>query len=185
MEQQVWCWGRDVECPDGNLLMQFGFERHRDNETIERSTCYRMDKDNLHVCLWGFGMFFGSRELGGLYLDRFEFCPGWAPVESLALEIHWPDELPLFARPRGASQWLRARKLWKLSLRWIADYESWVRKNFDANYRRQCVGSWLRPFVRAEKQAAAWRFLSRQNWEPRSQSLTHTLDQYLISEKQR
>ena len=28
MEQQVWCWGRDVEYPDGNLLMQYGFERN-------------------------------------------------------------------------------------------------------------------------------------------------------------
>ncbi len=94
MEQQVWCWGRDVEYPDGNLLMQYGFERHRDSDTADRSTCYRLDHDDLHICLWGFGMFFGSRELGGLYLDRFDFCPTWAPVESLSSQIHWPDELP-------------------------------------------------------------------------------------------
>ena len=30
MEQQLWCWGRDVERPEGNLLMAYGFERHRD-----------------------------------------------------------------------------------------------------------------------------------------------------------
>ena len=92
MEQQVWCWGRDVECRDGNLLMKFGFERYRDNDSDFRSTCYRFDQDTLHVCLWGFGMFFGSRELGGLYLDRFDFRPAWAPVESLSLAIHWPEE---------------------------------------------------------------------------------------------
>lgn len=180
MEQQVWCWGRDVECSDGNLLVRYGFERHRDNNTSERSTCYRLDQDDLHLCLWGFGMFFGSRELGGLYLNRFDFCPIWAPIESLSLNIHWPNELPIFARPRGRSQWQRARQLRKLSLFWIAGYESWVRANVGLAYRRQCVATWLRPFVRAEKKVAAWRYLGRQRWENEESSLTQTLEQYTL-----
>ncbi|MFG0267420.1 MAG: hypothetical protein ACF8AM_20060 [Rhodopirellula sp. JB055] len=180
MSQQVWCWGRDVECPDGNLLMRFGFERYRDNDTADRSTCYRLDQDELHVCLWGFGMFFGSRQLGGLYLNRFNFIPSWAPVESVSLAVHWPDELPAFTRPRGESQWQRARMLWKQSLLWIAGYESWVRKNIGITYRRHCVGSWLQPFVRPEKKVAAWRFLSRQGWEGQGQPLNQVLQQFTI-----
>jgi len=181
MEQQVWCWGRDVECHEGNLLMRAGFERHRDCETEDRSTCYRLDQDQLHVALWGFGMFFGRRELGGLYLDRFDFCPQWAPVESLALAIHWPDELPVFARPQGQPQWERARRLWESLLQWIADYETWVRSTVGLAYRRECVATWLRPFVRAEKTAAAWRFLSRQGWEQQGQPLAQELKRYTIS----
>ena len=180
MSQQVWCWGRDVQSPDGNLLMHYGFERHRDSDDADRSTCYRWDRDELHVSLWGFGMFFGSRELGGLYLDRFDFCPVWAPIESLSLNVHWPDELPVFARPRGMSQWQRARKLWKQSLFWIADYESWVRKSVGIRYRRHCVETWLRPFVRPEKNVAAWRFLGRQDWQQKTQTLSKTLQQYTI-----
>ncbi|MEM6777100.1 MAG: hypothetical protein AAF670_05560 [Planctomycetota bacterium] len=180
MSQQVWCWGRDVERPEGNLLMQFGFERYRDNDTADRSTCYRLDRDDLHVCLWGFGMFFGNRELGGLYLDRFDFRPGWAPVESISLSVHWPDELPLFTRPRGEWQWSRARRLWKHALTWIADYESWVRKDAGLAYRRHCVASWLRPSVRAEKTVGAWRFLSRQNWTPRGKPLKQALEQFVF-----
>lgn len=180
MPQQVWCWGRDVEYPDGNLLMDFGFERHRDRSTEDRSTCYRLDQDQLHVCLWGFGMFFGRRDLGGLYLDRFDFYPTWAPIESLSLAIHWPDELPAFARPRGISQWRRARELWKSSLLWIANYETWIRSNVGLAYRRECVETWLRPYVRAEKTAAAWRFLGHQNWEQSDPRLTQALRQYTI-----
>ncbi len=181
MQQQVWCWGKDVEYPAGNLLMRFGFERHRDRSTADRSTCYRLDRDQLHVSLWGFGMFFGCRDLGGLYLNRFEFCPNWAPVESLALDIHWPDELPMFARPRGVLQWQRARKLWKSSLHWIANYEAWVLATAGLDYRRECVEDWLRPFVRAEKTVAAWRFLSRRGWEHQDQPLTKALKQYTIA----
>ena len=180
MGQQVWCWGRDVEYPDGNLLMRFGFERHRDRSTAERSTCYRLDRDQLHISLWGFGMFFGCRDLGGLYLNRFQFCPGWAPVESLSLAIHWPDELPIFARPRGAPQWQRARKLWKTTLLWIANYEAWVRATVGLAYRRECVETWLRPIVRAEKMATAWRFLGQRGWEHRDQPITQALKRYTI-----
>ncbi len=179
MEQQVWCWGRDIEHAGENLLMRFGFERHRD-QSADRSTCYRLDHEQLHVSLWGFGMFFGRRDLGGIFLDRFEFCPNWAPIESLSLSIHWPDELPVFARPRGRPQWQSARKLWKLSQLWIAEYEAWVCETAGLDYRRECVETWLRPFVHAEKTAPAWRFLSQRGWERNGQSTSRTLKRYTI-----
>ena len=180
MEQQVWCWGRDVEHPDGNLLIDYGFNRYRDRDTEDRSTCYRLDHDRLHVALWGFGMFFGSRELGGLYLDRFEFCPTWAPVEAVSLAIHWPHELPNFARPHGDLQWQSAHKLWKLSQLWIANYEKWVRSKVGLSYRRECVAMWMRPFVRAEKTSAAWLFLGHQHWKRSDQALPQILKRYII-----
>ncbi len=181
LAQQLWCWGRDIEYSNGNLLMRFGFERHRDRETEDRSTCYRLDRERLHVSLWGFGMFFGRRELGGLFLDRFGFCPDWAPIESLALAIHWPDELPVFARPHGQEQWRRARELWESMLLWIADYEKWVFDTAGIAYRRACVASWLRPFVRADRMSTAWRFLSRRGWEQQDQPLQQILKQYTLS----
>lgn len=183
MEQQVWCWGRDVEYATGNLLMQFGFERHRDSDAVDRSSCYRLDQGVFHVCLWGFGMFFGCRELGGLYLDRFDFRPAWAPVESLSLAIHWPDELPVFGRPRGRLAWQRARRLWSLALHWIADYEKWVRRHAGLAYRRRCIEAWLRPFVRADKIPAAWRFLGQRHWESVDRSLSQWLKRYTFPQR--
>ena len=177
LEQQVWCWGRDVERRDGNLLMEFGFERHRDSEGYDRSTCYRLDQDDIHVCLWGFGMFFGNRRLGGLYLDRFDFRPVWAPIESLSLDVHWPEDLPDFARPRGMQQWRKARELWKESLMWIADYEGWIRDAVGLDYRRECVETWLRPFVKADKAVDAWRYLGGQSWD---KTVTQRLKKFIF-----
>lgn len=181
MEQQLWCWGKDIEHAAGNLLMRYGFERHRDRSDEERSTCYRFDRDRFHVSLWGFGMFFGRRDLGGLFLSRFDFRPTWAPVESLALAIHWPADLPDFARPRGRVQWECARRLWKSSMQWIADYETWARDTAGLDYRCECVASWLRPFARAEKMAAAWRFLSRRGWERQARPIPQTLKRYTLA----
>jgi hypothetical protein len=163
--------------------MQYGFERHRDKRGRVRSTCYRLDLDRRHVALWGFGMFYGERSLGGLFLDRFDFRPTWAPVESLALNIHWPSELPAFARPRAGDQWERARKLWQRALRWIAAYEFWVNRECGLEYRQQCVDTWLRPFVPAAKIVPAWRYLSQRPWEEDDGSCRDQLVRYALSEK--
>ena len=183
LAQQLWCWGRDIERADGNLLLHFGFQRHRDRETADRSTCYRLDLDDLHVALWGFGMFFGKRELGGLYLGRFGFCPEWAPIESLSSAIHWPDELPIFSRPFGVEQWRDARELWENMLLWIAQYEKWVLGNPGIHYRRRCVKSWLRPFVPADRVAQAWRFIGRRGWEQQGQPLQGLLKKYVFTKE--
>ena len=170
----------DIVHPDGNLLMRFGFERYRDAAPNSHSTCYRLDQDQQHVALWGFGLFFGRRDLGGLYLGRFEFCPDWAPIESISLSIHWPDELPIFARPYGQDQWQRARKLWELLLLWIADYERWVVDTSGISYRTECVESWLRPFVSADSIVEAWQFLSVRGWEHADQPLQEKLKRYTL-----
>ena len=179
-EQELWCLGRDIEYSSENLLMRFGFTRHRDTDTDARSTCYRLDQDQLHVAMWGFGLFFGRRDLGGLYLGRFEFCPYWAPIESLSLSVHWPDELPIFARPLGQDQWQRARQLWASLLHWFSEYEEWAVETAGIEYRHQCVESWLRPFVRADRMSKAWEFLSDRSWEKKAQPLRKQLKKFTL-----
>ncbi|MBH58126.1 MAG: hypothetical protein CMJ82_13195 [Planctomycetaceae bacterium] len=181
MQQQLWCWGRDIERCEGNLLIKYGFERHRDDEFAPESTCYRLDLNDLHICLWGFGMFFGKREFGGIYLNRFDFRPTWAPIESLADGIHWPDELPSFDRPKGELNWYRARNLWKNQLGWISEYEAWIREVTEPSYRSQTVASWLRPYVTPKEMAAAWRFLSDQAWGQATQPLNILLKPFKLT----
>lgn len=178
LAQQLWCLGQDIEHPQGNLLMQYGFSRHRDRDLNFRSTCYRLDQGQLHVALWGFGVFFGRRDLGGLFLGRFGFCPVWAPIEAIALSVHWPDELPAFGRPHGSGQWRRAKLLWATLLQWISEYERWTTVAAGLQYRQKCVESWLRPFVKAERMADAWRFVAMRSWEKRNQSIGRQLKKF-------
>ena len=119
--QQLWCWGQDIKSPQGNLLIEFGFQRHRLRAADSQgSTCYRFDDDQRHIALWGFGLFYGERQLGGLYVGRFDFRPAWANLESLALGIHWPSDLPTFSLPRTNQQWQRVHQLSRRMLGWIA-----------------------------------------------------------------
>jgi hypothetical protein len=165
-DQQLWCWGRDIEQTAGNLLLDYGFRRQppppRD---AERSTCYRFDAPSRHIALWGFGMFYGQRRYGGLYLGRALFRPAWSPVESLSSGIHWPDDLPFFGRPKAERTWIAAHRLFASLCQWIASYERWVRRRAGTAYRQSCVASWLRPWVRGECMATAWHALARRLWE--------------------
>jgi len=170
--QQLWCWGRDIKHKEGNLLMRYGFQRHRQPSIDDRegSSCYRLDADSRHIALWGFGVFFGVRRLGGIFLSRFGFEPGWANVESISLGIRWPEELPVFGRPRQSGQWDRAHRLCREALRWISTYETWVQRTAGREFRERCVSEWMRPVVVAEKMASSWGLLRDRPWdEPRGE----------------
>lgn len=164
--QQLWCWGQDVKHSGGNLLLRYGMERFRKpGDPRGGATCYRSDENDRHAALWGFGMFFGTRRLGGLYLARYDFVPQWGEFESLRIGIHSPDDLPPFHRPHRTSHWRAAHELLHETIRWIIRYENWVIQEVGAPYRHDCVTRWIDPVVSGERMASAWRLLNRRRWE--------------------
>lgn len=178
--QQLWCWGRDVVYPAGNLLVRYGFSRHR-APGGDGATCYRLDSGARHIALWAFGIWYGRRELGGIYVNRFQFVPQWANFESLALGIHRPEDVPPGVRPLGPRQWKRAHRLCRELLAWIAGYERWVRREAGLDYRRQCVATWLRPLISAERLPAAWRLLQGRCWDADATGWNEAMGQLTLS----
>lgn len=166
MTQQLWCWGRDIRSPVGNLLLMRGFERFREpGKGSGGATCYRLDEDGLHLALWGFGIFIGHRRDGGLFVDRYEFSPVWAPFDSIAIGIHHPKDLPAMKRPSTGRQWQMAHRLCHRLFEWLTIYEEWVIGVAGAEHRRRCVRTWLHPFLAAEDMSAAWRLLRSRCWD--------------------
>lgn len=88
LSQQCWCWGRDILRPQGNWLLETGFERFRPPEKYrDRGSVYQMLlPDDRLIILRGFGVLFGQIEFGGVYLPRFEFTPRYTKL--------WPPESP-------------------------------------------------------------------------------------------
>jgi len=181
LDQQLWCWGRDISSPDGNLLIEQGFQRHRQPDAGAKGcTCYRLDDDARHVALWGFGIFYGERELGGLLIRRFGFTPEWLGVESLALGIHSAQALPPFSRPSGADEWRRAHRLCAHLVEWIAGYERAILDSQGPAYREACIRDWLRPFTLADRTAHAWQSLKSRRWDTDLQQWRTTADRCLL-----
>lgn len=90
MHQQCWLWGQDVKRPQENVLLDYGFTRHRAPETECTRGCTGYElllPDGRAIVLWGFGLFLGDRDLGGMYVKRYGFSPRWLKESRLSLPI--------------------------------------------------------------------------------------------------
>lgn len=165
--QQRWCWGRDILRPEGNWLMEVGFERIP--PPAERRDCsssvYRLLlSDGRCVVLRGFGAFFGDPDFGGLFLSRNKLTPSYSSRSILDC-MPWSDiDLP---KMEQLSQKNHDRSLGLISefFRWIYEYEANVLGRLGLEYRQATLSSWprgKRTIVRAEDFADTWRSLSSQ-----------------------
>ena len=165
LSQQVWCWGRDIIRPEGNWLIEVGFERiPPPQDRGECASAYTLSlPSGRTVSLRGFGTFYGNVACGGIFWPRFEFdplfttqgkldCPPWTQADLPALDAPTEEQ-------RHACQTLVLELI-----DWIYEYECHVIDNLGIQYRRATLRKWdngSRPFTPAEEYASAWRGLSQ------------------------
>lgn len=167
LNQQCWMWGRDTVRDEGNLLLEYGFERMRSPEGMTACTQYTQSfrqpaTARLRIVrLWGWGFFYGeerecSSEGGasicGLFLNRFEFVPRAVPLLKEFCLAHEMAE-----HPRAQSLLLLAE-----ALEWIAAYERFVLRQCGTIYRRRCLASWSKRQVPPEEVPGEWMRLSQE-----------------------
>lgn len=160
LNQQFWLWGQDIRRAEGNLLIEHGFVAERPAAGVRGSTRYEVALGGGRVVvLWGFGLFYGDPERGGLYLGRFRLAPrlgGWDPARGV-----WePSRLPRFAPPGAGDDWRRTGDLLVPALAWIGRYKAWIATAFGTEYRRRCLAPWPRPVCGAAETASHWGRLS-------------------------
>jgi hypothetical protein len=133
LHQQCWLWGQDIKRQQGNLLLQYGFHRIRPPKGDSGSSQYTLQVEgDIHVRLWGFGIYFGAQQ--GIFLNRYCFIPRKAVLEDL-----WQaNEMTSLKRAGDFS-------LLPSALRWIAVYEKWVIDNYGLSYREKCLSRWRIP----------------------------------------
>lgn len=159
-EQQMWCWGQDVRYPAQNLLMAYGFTRQRSIGDPQLSTCYsHLALPEAHITLWGYGLFFGRRTLGGLFVSRNGFALTLIPHATLTTD-QWmapPDGEP----PATRAQCEVTGKLLLDAIAWMADYERWIVEHVSVTHRAACLTAWKRkPVVPAAEMASTWDALT-------------------------
>ena len=164
LSQQVWCWGRDIVRPEGNWLLELGFDRIA--PPADRKNCasvYSLAMPHRRcVVLRGFGVFYGDGQLGGVFLPRSKFQPRYttqATLDSLPWSL---EDLPMLSTPTESQQPLCATLTLDL-IDWIRSYEENIVEQLGIAYRRATLLDWhngKRPFVPVEDFASAWRDLS-------------------------
>jgi len=160
--QQHWCWGQDIRCDTGNLLIRYGFVRTPNQIDSKGASLYRLDRTcGTHVILRGFGMFYGNNQLGGIFIPRYSFRPMLTPAADTPTPLWTTDQIPKLRWPTDdeAEHW------WRLTMDlidWIRDYESWVAKVVGTAYRQKTLEPWAckKPLAAgAESMASTWRWI--------------------------
>ncbi|MEM7315311.1 MAG: hypothetical protein AAF497_19395 [Planctomycetota bacterium] len=163
LNQQAWCWGRDVESK-GNLLIRYGFERIEKPAGSKAASIYQIDLSSTsRLVLRGFGVFFGDDRLGGLYVPRFEFLPQLTPNAILSQPAWSTDDLPPRCSP-GSDQLENWQQLLLTLVNWITQYEEWIAKSAGESYRRELLIDWNPKTGRVfdgDSMSAAWESVAK------------------------
>ncbi len=163
LDQQLWCWGRDILRQEGKWLLDLGFTRTKPPpERKDCSSVYRLSlPQGRYLLLRGFGVIFSAEGLGSIFLPRYEF----RPLFSNSPEIEKPPwklcDLPKLYKPSATTRDACGTLLLEL-LEWIRDYESNIIEHIGVEYRRETLVKWddgERVIFPAEVYATAWREL--------------------------
>ena len=163
LDQQLWCWGRDILRHEGNWLLNLGFTRTKPPpERKDCSSVYRLCLPfGRSLLLRGFGVLYSAEKLGTIFLPRYEF----RPLFSNSPEIEKPpwklSDLPTLRRPSATTRNACGALLLEL-LEWIHDYEAGIIEHLGVEYRRATLEMWddgERVVFPAEVYANAWREL--------------------------
>ncbi|MDA7980353.1 MAG: hypothetical protein MPJ50_16460 [Pirellulales bacterium] len=163
LSQQVWCWGRDILRPEGNWLLEIGFDRIEPPAEREgSSSVYSLElPPGRCVVLRGFGVFYGDRESGGVFLPRYEFRPKYTTHATLRCPPWSRADLPKLSSPKDSQQTACVSLTLDL-IDWIRNYEVTIVERLGIDYRRSTLLEWddgKRSIVPAEETASAWRML--------------------------
>lgn len=162
LDQQMWCFGRDVSRAAGNLLVEYGFSKEPPPEGINISSRYTLDEreSGRGLRLWGFGILYSETDVGAVFLQRRKFTPRSVPDGCTAGVWRAPD-MPKCPKPRTKSESETAWRLLAGACAWLSGYEAWVREASGAEYREKCVAAWPKKSVPPEEMVEAWMRLAR------------------------
>lgn len=160
LDQQMWCFGRDIVRGEGNLLLEHGFVKSPSPPESAVPSSYSLSlASGEEVRLWGFAILYGSGPWA-LVLKRRAFSPALIATREVPERIWSPAHLIAPKKPSSDAESEAARLRLAGALAWLGDYEAWVRKETGIAYRRTCLSGWKNAVVPAERMAEAWHNLA-------------------------
>ncbi len=161
LDQQFWLLGCDVKYPQGNLLLELGFERARPPEGLKAATQYQAALSEGRLKLWGFGFWYARQNSSwGVQVRRSEFAPRLC---ALSEPIWRSEDLPPAHLPTAPDQAAYTWHCLNVVFTWFAEYETFILQRCGKEYRRHCLSQWTKRRVgSAEDLSERWRELAKE-----------------------
>lgn len=158
MHHQCWFFGRDIWHPNGNLLIKYGFERFGVPEGAKGGNAYRrVTDDGREMIVWGFGMFLGDRDRGGVFLKRYDFRPFLMRQASIRLPLWRAEDLPFHHPPRTETDRAFGARMTAQLIAEILEYEKWIGPEAGKSWRGDCLAAWDNAVLTTDQVRRGWR----------------------------
>jgi hypothetical protein len=156
-DQQLWCWGQDILCKDGNLLLRYGFTKTPPPAKHKAvASLYCFENKQCTVILRGFGMIYGNQKHGYLFLDRSSLRAKWfptIPTELWTIEDLWQHTRKTKVQPSNEAK----QQLLICAIRWLKAYESWIVREIGVPWREQTLTTWQRCCCSGAEMTKSWQ----------------------------
>jgi len=160
LDQQMWCFGRDIVRSEGNLLLQHGFAKNPSPPDSAAPSLYSLSLSlGQEVRLWGFAILYGAGSWA-LLLERGGFSPRLIATREVPKRAWSLTHLPPAKKPGSDEESEAARLRLAQTFTWLGNYEAWVREEAGIAYRRSCLENWKNTAVPAERISEAWHNLA-------------------------
>ena len=158
--QQMWVLGQDVRYPEGNLLLDYGFQKQRFVPLGQGgSSQYTLILPDATLNLWSFGFTLSYQE-HSLLLKRYTFRPRLLK-KALPQKIWKSIQLPPSRVPQQSDA-ENVSKMLAMCCEFFGQYEAWLQQRMPANYRAQCIQRWpKRAVMNAEQMSPTWLDLAQ------------------------
>lgn len=154
----LWCLGRDVNHPGGNLLLRRGLGRERPPPELRAHSVYTaMLPGGGGLKLWGFGVLCEGRE-GAISIARDGFTPRLVDKAAVRWPVFQAEHLHAASRePFTCEERRSCRAAVVMLAQWLALYEEWVTEHLGSEWRQACLAERRKASpVRASELADAW-----------------------------
>lgn len=166
MHHQCWFFGRDIWHPDGNLLIRYGFERFGVSPGEKGGNAYRLEiGDSRQLVVWGFGVFFGAAERGGIFIKRYDFEPLLLKKARFEKPVFHCDKLPFHCAPRTEKEFSKSVSLAAELIAQIQLYEKWIDRTCGKAWREECLREWQNAELSISRIRRGWRQLHKTTGE--------------------
>ncbi len=160
LHHQLWFFGKDIWHKDGNLLIRYGFERIGVPDGKDGTNNYRLIINDLQeIVLFGFGVFWGDKRLGGIILQRYNSSPKILNSSTLNLPIWRNELLPFCFQPTNEGDIKTAKLMFNDFCRWILQYEKWVDGVCRNSWRKNCLQDWEKTEMNIKEIRRNWKKL--------------------------
>ncbi|WP_224245177.1 hypothetical protein [Hyalangium gracile] len=156
-EISMWCLGRDVNHPEGNLLLRRGLSRERPPEGQKGGSVYTGSLPGGGVLkLWAFGALCGDSD-ESIYIRR----DGFTPLRVDRALVRWPvfeaEALGSAQAPSTPEEQRLCRAAVVTLSEWMGGYEAWVAREVGLSWRSACFAERRKaPPVQVGELADAW-----------------------------